>query len=134
MNEAIANAAEFAYVDAAQRGTLDVRAAYDANADTLAVTVDDRGVGDRLVHRQQQIAEPVVVKGEVPLEPRREFGAGAGRAARVGDHTRPYEAGSVIDVGHVLRLVSASRHSQLHCHPVDAHSPAMPLSAPSRLL
>lgn len=43
VNEAIANAAEFAYVDATQRGTVDVRAAYDADSDTLAVTVDDRG-------------------------------------------------------------------------------------------
>lgn len=43
VNEAIANAAEFAYVDATQRGTVDVRAAYDAGSDTLAVTVDDRG-------------------------------------------------------------------------------------------
>lgn len=41
--EAIANAAEFAYVDAARRGTVDVRASYDADADALAVTVDDRG-------------------------------------------------------------------------------------------
>lgn len=29
--------------DAAQRGTVDVKAAYDGAADTLAVTVDDRG-------------------------------------------------------------------------------------------
>lgn len=43
VNEAIANAAEFAYVDAAERGTVDVRAAYDRDSDTLAVTVDDRG-------------------------------------------------------------------------------------------
>lgn len=43
VNEAIANAAEFAYVDAAQRGTVDVSATYDGDADTLAVTVDDRG-------------------------------------------------------------------------------------------
>ncbi|OBH67343.1 anti-sigma regulatory factor [Mycobacterium mantenii] len=41
VNEAIANAAEFAYVEAAERGTVDVRAAYDG--DTLAVIVDDRG-------------------------------------------------------------------------------------------
>ncbi|WP_082975890.1 ATP-binding protein [Mycobacterium sp. 1165196.3] len=56
VNEAIANAAEFAYVDAAERGTLDVRAAYDANADTLAVTVDDRGRWRQKVpvQRQQQ--------------------------------------------------------------------------------
>ncbi|MCA2244310.1 MULTISPECIES: ATP-binding protein [Mycobacterium] len=43
VNEAIANAAEFAYVDATQRGTVDIRAAYDGAADTLAMTVDDRG-------------------------------------------------------------------------------------------
>lgn len=43
VNEAIANAAEFAYVDAAERGTVDVRAAYDGDSDTLAVVVDDRG-------------------------------------------------------------------------------------------
>lgn len=43
VNEAIANAAEFAYVDAAERGTVDVRAAYDRDSDTLAVIVDDRG-------------------------------------------------------------------------------------------
>ncbi|MCK8646782.1 ATP-binding protein [Mycobacterium colombiense] len=43
VNEAIANAAEFAYVDAAERGTVDVRAAYDGESDTLAVIVDDRG-------------------------------------------------------------------------------------------
>jgi serine/threonine-protein kinase RsbW len=43
VNEAIANAAEFAYVDAAERGTVDVRAAYDGDSGTLAVSVDDRG-------------------------------------------------------------------------------------------
>lgn len=43
VNEAIANVAEFAYVDAAQSGTVDVSAAYDGDSDTLAVTVDDRG-------------------------------------------------------------------------------------------
>lgn len=43
VNEAIANAAEFAYCDASQRGTLDVSAAYDRQSGTLAVTVDDRG-------------------------------------------------------------------------------------------
>jgi anti-sigma regulatory factor (Ser/Thr protein kinase) len=43
VNEAIANAAEFAYVDTAERGTVDVRAAYDGDADTLAVSVHDRG-------------------------------------------------------------------------------------------
>ena len=43
VNEAIANAAEFAYIDAAQCGTMDVSAAYDVDSDTLAVTVNDRG-------------------------------------------------------------------------------------------
>ncbi|OBH62851.1 anti-sigma regulatory factor [Mycobacterium sp. E2479] len=43
VNEAIANAAEFAYVDAAKRGTVAVRAAYDGDSDTLSVSVDDRG-------------------------------------------------------------------------------------------
>jgi anti-sigma regulatory factor (Ser/Thr protein kinase) len=43
VSEAIANAAEFAYVDAPQHGTIDVSAAYDADSDTLAVRVNDRG-------------------------------------------------------------------------------------------
>jgi len=43
VNEAIANAAEFAYIDAAQGGTMDVSADYDVDSDTLAVTVNDRG-------------------------------------------------------------------------------------------
>lgn len=43
VNEAIANVAEFAYVDASQRGTVDVNAAYDGDSDTLAVTINDRG-------------------------------------------------------------------------------------------
>jgi serine/threonine-protein kinase RsbW len=41
--EAIANAAEFAYIDDAQCGTMDISAAYDVDSDTLAVTVNDRG-------------------------------------------------------------------------------------------
>jgi two-component sensor histidine kinase len=52
VNEAIANAAEFAYVDATQRGTVDVSAAYDGDSDTLAVTVDDRG------HWRQSVPVP----------------------------------------------------------------------------
>ena len=57
VNEAIANAAEFAYVDAAERGTVDVRAAYDGDSDTLAVIVDDRGRWrqKKPVHYQQQM-------------------------------------------------------------------------------
>jgi serine/threonine-protein kinase RsbW len=43
VNEAVANAAEFAYADAPRRGTMDVRADYDDESDTLAVTIKDRG-------------------------------------------------------------------------------------------
>jgi serine/threonine-protein kinase RsbW len=43
VNEAIANAAEFAYIDSPDTGTIDVSADYDVNSDTLAVTVNDRG-------------------------------------------------------------------------------------------
>jgi len=43
VNEALANAAEFAYTDFSQSGTLDVSAAYDDDSDTLAVTVNDSG-------------------------------------------------------------------------------------------
>lgn len=55
VNEAIANAAEFAYCDASKPGTLDVNAAYDRKSDTLAVTVDDRGRWRRLpaLYKQQ---------------------------------------------------------------------------------
>lgn len=43
VSEALANAAEFAYTDAPDLGTMDVSAAYDAASDTLAVTVNDHG-------------------------------------------------------------------------------------------
>ncbi|GAB7143200.1 ATP-binding protein [Mycobacterium riyadhense] len=43
VNEALANAAEFAYADAPRGGTMDVNAAYDFDSDTLAVTVSDHG-------------------------------------------------------------------------------------------
>lgn len=43
VNEALANAAEFAYVDSPQHGTLELDAAYDAVTDALAVTVTDHG-------------------------------------------------------------------------------------------
>ncbi len=55
VNEALANAAEFAYVDAGRRGTVDLSATYDAAADTLAVTVNDRG------RWRQQVPEPATV-------------------------------------------------------------------------
>lgn len=41
--EALANAAEFAYVDAPQPGPMHVRAAYDDAAGVLTVTVTDEG-------------------------------------------------------------------------------------------
>jgi anti-sigma regulatory factor (Ser/Thr protein kinase) len=43
VNEALANAAEFAYLSTPQHGTMDVSANYDVDKDTLAVTVNDRG-------------------------------------------------------------------------------------------
>lgn len=46
VSEALSNAAEFAYLGASgtsQRGTMDVRADYDVDSDTLAVTVSDYG-------------------------------------------------------------------------------------------
>jgi anti-sigma regulatory factor (Ser/Thr protein kinase) len=41
--EALANAAEFAYLDAPGHGTIAFAASYDDDVDTLAVTVTDRG-------------------------------------------------------------------------------------------
>jgi serine/threonine-protein kinase RsbW len=43
VSEALANAAEYAYTDIPDHGTMDVSADYDADADILAVTVNDRG-------------------------------------------------------------------------------------------
>lgn len=42
-NEALANAAEFAYAAAAERGTMDVEADFDAGQGVLTVTVADKG-------------------------------------------------------------------------------------------
>ena len=43
VNEAMANAAEFAYVAVTQPGTMHVQADYDGGAATLTVTVTDQG-------------------------------------------------------------------------------------------
>lgn len=43
VNEALANSAEFAYVDGAGDGTVDVEAVRDLNRRTLTVTISDRG-------------------------------------------------------------------------------------------
>jgi serine/threonine-protein kinase RsbW len=43
LNEALANAAEFAYLEAPQCGTVDISATYNVDSDTLAVSVNDRG-------------------------------------------------------------------------------------------
>jgi serine/threonine-protein kinase RsbW len=43
VNEAMANAAEFAYVTLARPGTMNVQADYDGTAATLTVTVTDEG-------------------------------------------------------------------------------------------
>jgi serine/threonine-protein kinase RsbW len=41
--EALANAAEFAYLDAPTPGTMDLRAHYDSGTSSLMVTISDRG-------------------------------------------------------------------------------------------
>ena len=43
-NEALANAAEFAYVNSDQPGTMDVQAVHDATSAKLTVTIADHGV------------------------------------------------------------------------------------------
>lgn len=53
INEALANAAEFAYLQADQPGTVDIHAVHDPQEETLAVCIEDRGVW-----RQRQ-TEPV---------------------------------------------------------------------------
>lgn len=44
INEALANAAEFAYLTTDSPGTIDLLAHYDSGADTLTATVTDQGV------------------------------------------------------------------------------------------
>lgn len=44
INEALANAAEFAYVTANSRGTVDMLAHYDRDTGTLTATISDHGV------------------------------------------------------------------------------------------
>jgi serine/threonine-protein kinase RsbW len=43
VNEAMANAAEYAYMTAERPGVMQVKALYDENADTLTVMVTDQG-------------------------------------------------------------------------------------------
>lgn len=44
INEALANAAEFAYVQLDRPGTVDIQALYDAATQTLSVCIEDRGM------------------------------------------------------------------------------------------
>jgi anti-sigma regulatory factor (Ser/Thr protein kinase) len=44
INEALANAAEFAYALADRPGTIDIQATYDPRGQTLTVCIEDRGV------------------------------------------------------------------------------------------
>lgn len=60
VSEALANVAEFAYPD--DQGTMDVRAAYDPDSDTLAVIVIDRGQW-----RQQPSAADLARGRGIPL-------------------------------------------------------------------
>ncbi|MCV7090167.1 ATP-binding protein [Mycobacterium interjectum] len=68
VNEALANAAEFAYVDAPRHGTMDLSAAYDDVADTLAVTVNDRGRWRRKLPEPAAVPRRPQVRGRgIPL-------------------------------------------------------------------
>lgn len=44
INEALANAAEFAYLQTERPGTIDIQAIHDAHAQTLSVCIEDRGM------------------------------------------------------------------------------------------
>ncbi|MEX7471920.1 ATP-binding protein [Mycobacterium adipatum] len=61
--EALANAAEFAYADAPQPGPMHVRAAYDAGAGVLTVTVTDEG---RWRAKDDSVTNPARGRG-IPL-------------------------------------------------------------------
>ncbi|GAB2994392.1 ATP-binding protein [Mycobacterium bourgelatii] len=68
VSEALSNAAEFAYVGAPQRGTMDVSANYDVDSDTLAVTVSDHGRWRQIVPAQGPAACDYQVRGRgIPL-------------------------------------------------------------------
>ena len=63
INEALANAAEFAYLQTEQPGTIDIQAVHDAPAGTLTVCIYDRGVW-----RQRQIEPAPRTRGRgIPL-------------------------------------------------------------------
>lgn len=63
INEALANAAEFAYRLSDRPGTIDIQATYDAEAQTLAVCIEDRGTW-----RKRQIEPAPRTRGRgIPL-------------------------------------------------------------------
>lgn len=64
VNEAVANAAEHAYVDRPQHGTIDVHAIYDVAGKTLLVSVVDRG------HWRPNVPEPATADGRHALRGR----------------------------------------------------------------
>ena len=61
VNEAMANAAEYAYVTAEQPGALHVRADYDGTAATLTVTVTDEAHGETVRSRDETSTVVAVV-------------------------------------------------------------------------
>jgi serine/threonine-protein kinase RsbW len=66
--EALANAAEFAYLDAGNRGTVNLRAIYDTQCGTLSVTVTDRGRWHHPVAESPAIPPQYGVRGRgIPL-------------------------------------------------------------------
>ncbi|CAN5618961.1 hypothetical protein BH09ACT7_BH09ACT7_40180 [soil metagenome] len=55
VNEAVANAAEHAYIDRPEHGTIDVHATYDVDSDSLLVKIVDRG------RWRKKVPEPATV-------------------------------------------------------------------------
>ncbi|KWX68888.1 ATP-binding protein [Mycobacterium sp. NAZ190054] len=63
VNEALANAAEFAYLQADRPGTIDIHAVHDPQAQTLTVCIEDRGMW-----RKRQIEPAPRTRGRgIPL-------------------------------------------------------------------
>ncbi|ETZ52280.1 histidine kinase-like ATPase domain protein [Mycobacterium avium MAV_120709_2344] len=59
VNEALANAVEFAYLDTAGAGTVALAATYTDDTDTLAVTITDGGAGRPDPRRRGQVTAAV---------------------------------------------------------------------------
>jgi|ERR1700694_217841 len=66
--EALANAAEFAYLATESTGTMDLRADYDSGLDNLTVTISDRGTWREPVDSSLQSGPHIRLRGRgIPL-------------------------------------------------------------------